>query len=83
MKLFELTLPSMVLRFYLMMAVVITAGFTGVWAIALLALPIFLSAMVGLSISSAANKPKAPRTHLTTTKVVTAKGPLFSDMVSA
>jgi len=49
MKLFELTLPGMVIRFYLMMVVVITAGFTGFWAIALLALPIFLSGMVGMT----------------------------------
>jgi hypothetical protein len=49
MKAFELTFQGMIIRFYLMMTIVITAGFTGVWAVALLALPIFVSGMIGLS----------------------------------
>jgi len=49
MKLFNLSLIGMVLRFYLMMTVVLIAGFTGTWAIAILALPIFFSGMVGMS----------------------------------
>ena len=38
-----------ILRFYLMMAVVIIAGFTGYWLMGFLALPIFISVMMGVS----------------------------------
>lgn len=44
---FKLSIAGVVIRFYLMMAVVIIGGFTGMWWLAILALPIFLSAMVG------------------------------------
>lgn len=46
---FTADIKTIFLRFILLMAVVITAGFTGIWWIALLALPIFLSAMCGIS----------------------------------
>jgi hypothetical protein len=36
-------------RFYLVMAIVIAAGFSGIWALALLALPVFFSALLGIS----------------------------------
>lgn len=36
------------------MAVVIAAGFSGVWALGLLALPIFVSIMLGVSFQSPA-----------------------------
>ena len=36
-------------RYYLMMAVVILAGFIGNWWLALLALPIFLTCLTGLT----------------------------------
>jgi len=62
MKLFELSLPGMVVRFYLMMTVVLIAGFTGVWAIALLALPIFLSAMIGMTGNKEAIAKPEPNT---------------------
>ncbi|MEO1411468.1 MAG: hypothetical protein AAFW73_16380 [Bacteroidota bacterium] len=39
-----------VLRFYLMMAVVLLAGFTGIWLLGLLALPIFLSAILAVKV---------------------------------
>ena len=46
MKFFEANFVTVIKRFYLMMAVVVIAGFTGVWWLAVLALPIFLSAMM-------------------------------------
>jgi len=48
-KFFNLNFGTVLLRFYLMMGVVIAAGFSGYWFFALLALPIFLSIMLGLS----------------------------------
>ncbi len=48
LKPFSLTFGTMILRFYLMMAVVIVAGFTGYWLLGLLALPIFLSVLLGI-----------------------------------
>jgi len=49
MILFNLSLEKVVWRFYLMMAVVIGSLFIGIPALALLALPIFLSTIMGLS----------------------------------
>ena len=46
MKAFEAKFTTVIMRFYLMMAVVIVAGFTGFWWLAVLALPIFLSSMM-------------------------------------
>lgn len=52
MKAFELSIGSVIFRFYLMMAVVIAAGFIGQWWLAILALPIFLSIMAGVSFTN-------------------------------
>ena len=49
MKPFGLSLGSMVLRYYLMMLIVIIAGFTGHWWIAVLAFPVFISTMLGFA----------------------------------
>ena len=46
---FNLSIKTVVLRFYFMMAVVLFGGFTGMWWIATLALPIFISIMLGTS----------------------------------
>lgn len=51
MKVFELSLGTVILRFYLMMLIVIAAGFIGQWWLALLALPLFLSLMAGITFS--------------------------------
>lgn len=48
-KFFNLNFGTVLLRFYLMMGVVIAAGFSGYWLVGLLALPIFLSIMLGVS----------------------------------
>lgn len=47
MTAFEANFGKILIRFYLMMAVILIAGFTGYWAAALLGLPIFLSAILG------------------------------------
>jgi polyferredoxin len=49
MKAFNLSIGTVVARFYLMMAVVIIAGFIGQWWLTVLALPIFLSIMLGVT----------------------------------
>ncbi len=48
----KLSIGTTILRYYLLIAVVLVAGFTGVWLLALLALPIFLSAILGAKITS-------------------------------
>lgn len=49
MKQFNINIGTMILRFYLMMLVVIIAGFLGQWWLAILAFPIFLSSMLGFT----------------------------------
>jgi len=49
MEAFNLSLSGLMIRFFLMMAVIIIAGFTQTWWLAILGLPIFLSAMLGIS----------------------------------
>lgn len=51
MKTFELGFGTVLLRFYLMMMIVIAAGFIGQWWLASLALPVFLSIMAGITFS--------------------------------
>ena len=58
----SLGIAKIVLRFYLMMAVVVLAGFTGMWWLAMLALPIFLSTILGVHFSK--NEEKGQRYHL-------------------
>lgn len=48
MKIYELNVGKMVMEMYLMMLVVIVAGFSGQWWITLFAVPIFFSAILGI-----------------------------------
>ena len=50
---------NMMLRYYLMMAVIIVAGFTGQWWLALLGLPIFLMAIMGVGLGSGKESTEA------------------------
>ncbi len=59
MRCFAIPIYECILRYYLMMAVVIIAGFSGLYLLALLALPIFLSAILGISFKSAPAKQAA------------------------
>ncbi len=43
----NVSIIEMIVRYYLVMMIVVVAGFSGYWGIALLALPIFLSAITG------------------------------------
>jgi hypothetical protein len=43
----NLTMGEMIARYFLMMAIVIFAGFSGIWWLAVLALPTLLSAISG------------------------------------
>lgn len=49
MTYFTASIQTIVLRFFLMMAIIIVAIFAGVPYLAILSLPVFISAMVGLS----------------------------------
>lgn len=53
----KLELGGVVLRYYLMMMIVIVAGFTGQVWLALFALPIFLSAILAVSFKIKKAKP--------------------------
>ena len=60
MKLFEINMANMVLRYYLMMAIVIVAGFSGQWWLAILSFPVFLSAMLGIKFKAEDKASKTP-----------------------
>lgn len=72
MKVFETSFANVLIRFYLMMAVVITAGFTGFWALGLLALPLFLGAILGLGKEEEVKKTTSVKTMITREKRVAA-----------
>ena len=48
MRFYAITIDQIVIRFYLMMGVVLLGMFSGYYAIAFLALPLFLSAVLGI-----------------------------------
>jgi len=50
MKLFQLSFDKLILRFYLIMLVILVAGFTGLWWLGILALPIFFTSLIGMSL---------------------------------
>ncbi len=47
------------LRFYLLMAIVIGAGFIGQWWLAILALPVFFSALMGMKFTKPQRKSQS------------------------
>ncbi len=50
MEFFSINIATVILRFFLMMAVIIAGVFSGQWWLAVLGLPIFLSVMLGLGV---------------------------------
>jgi len=48
MKLFQVSISAIILRFYLLMLIIIAAGFSGYWIVGILALPVFFSALMGV-----------------------------------
>jgi hypothetical protein len=52
MKFFEASIGTIISRFFLLVALVIVAGFSGQWWISIFALPVLLSAMTGVRFGS-------------------------------
>ncbi len=52
MKLFEASFSTVLIRFYLMMAVVLIGFTTGYYYLAFLAVPLFMSAIMGIKFTS-------------------------------
>ena len=78
MKLFQLSFDKLLVRFYLLMLVVLVAGFTGLWWLAMLALPIFFTALMGITLGkkvtfhhaqAGAKQDKSHRAEQSTAKV--------------
>ncbi|MEL6970035.1 MAG: hypothetical protein AAFZ63_15880 [Bacteroidota bacterium] len=49
MEFFSINIATVIIRFFLMMAVIIIGVFSGQWWLTVLGLPIFLSVMLGIS----------------------------------
>ena len=65
MKFLHLSLATLIFRFYLMMAIIIIAGFSGFWLLSLVALPVFFSALMGIQFNK----------HITIRKVSQSRQP--------
>lgn len=52
LDMFSLSIGGVVIRFFLMMAVIIAGVFTGMHWLTILGLPIFLTALMGVSLTS-------------------------------
>ena len=73
MRFYAITFDQVIIRFYAMMAAVLIGMFSGYYAIAFLALPLFLSAILGIqfrSPRSAKRAATAPKVTAAPTKVV-------------
>ncbi|MAT52897.1 MAG: hypothetical protein CMN32_00340 [Saprospirales bacterium] len=66
MKLYATNLAEMVLRFYIMMAVIIIAGFTGQWWLAIVGFVVFFAALTGAKLRDAQSKEGGKRIHMST-----------------
>ncbi len=56
MRLFELSIGTVMARFYLMMALVIIGVLTKMWFIVVFALPVFLSILMGATFGKSKNE---------------------------
>ncbi|THH40304.1 hypothetical protein [Neolewinella litorea] len=71
MRFYAITVDQIVYRFYLMMAIVLIALFSGWTSFALLSLPIFLSAILGIRFRTPAPRKVIPIRQVTSSgKVV-------------
>lgn len=52
MKIYKLNVGKMMIQLYLMMAVIIVAGFIGQWWMTIFALPLFFSAILGVQLNT-------------------------------
>lgn len=75
---FQLSFDKVLIRFYIMMLSVIIPFFIGIPALAFIALPIFLSAILGLSIEFKPRKSSLPKEIKTKQKNIQAnQRPVF------
>lgn len=70
MKPFEAKVETIILRYYLLMAVVIIPFFIGLPLLALAALPIFIIAILGISFNSSEERKEVSRSTKSRTIVV-------------
>lgn len=63
MRLFHLSFTAVMLRFYLMMAIILIAGYAGIWPLAFLALPVFMSCLMGTEITFGRQPVKEARSQ--------------------
>ena len=59
MKMLELSVSTLILRYYLVMAIVIGAGFLGQWWLAILALPVFYCSLMGIKFNKPLKRTKS------------------------
>lgn len=64
-NMFSLSVGGVVVRFFLMMAVIIAGVFTGQYWLTILGLPIFLSAMLGISFAAPKSAAQAKTSQMT------------------
>lgn len=62
---FSLSIGGVVIRFFLMMAVIIAGVFTGQYWLTILGLPIFLSALLGVSFANPKSTAQPKTSHMT------------------
>ena len=77
MKYFEASFAQVVIRFYLMIAIALIAGFANIPWLGLLCVPIFLSAMMGIKFD-----PGAKNKNTASPKILTSK-PVMSPVKDA
>lgn len=65
MRPYEIDFAKVLIRFYLMMAVIILAGFTGQWWLASVGFLIFMSTMLGVAFKKSKQKEGAKMASMT------------------
>ncbi|MFK7806265.1 MAG: hypothetical protein AB8F74_00560 [Saprospiraceae bacterium] len=60
----KLGFGTMLLRYYLMMAIVVAAGFSGSWLLGILALPVFISTLLGMTLKFGKAEKATAVSHL-------------------
>lgn len=77
-KSYQLRFDTLILRFYLLMAVVILAGFLKMWVLSLLALPIFLTCLMGTCFTTKKAATRVPATKPIKSPIARAKAGVIS-----
>lgn len=71
MKYYEASFATILIRFYLMIAVALIAGFANIPWLGVLCLPIFMSAMLGVKFDIGTTNKKANTRNMTSSKSTT------------